>query len=124
MPSEKRKKLEITAEKWYLVGYSENAKAYRIYIPESRKFVVRRHVKFMEEKAFRGSRELPSATLSEDDPLVQPQQPVVENSAASPRHGDPRDVSPEDFHEGEPVNPATTNGRTSMELQQILKDAE
>ena len=40
VPSEKRKKLEMTAEKGYLVGYSENAKAYHIYILESRKVVV------------------------------------------------------------------------------------
>ena len=45
---EKRNKLDMTTEKGYLVGYSENAKAYRIYIPESRKVVVRRDVKFME----------------------------------------------------------------------------
>ena len=62
VPNEKRKKLEMTVEKGYLVGYSENAKAYRIYIPESTKVVVRRDVKFMEEKAFRRSREFPSAT--------------------------------------------------------------
>ena len=53
---EKRKKLEMIVERGYLVGYNENAKAYRIYIPESRKVVVRRNVKFMEEKAFRRSR--------------------------------------------------------------------
>ena len=50
VPSDKRKKLEMTAEKGYLVGYNENAKAYRIYIPESRKVVVRRDVKFMKEE--------------------------------------------------------------------------
>ena len=50
---EKRKKLHQTAEKGYLVGYSENAKAYRIYLPGSRKVVVRRDVKFMEDRAFK-----------------------------------------------------------------------
>ena len=35
--SEKRKKLEMTAEKGYLVGYNKNAKAYRIYILERNK---------------------------------------------------------------------------------------
>ena len=81
-------------------------------------------MKFLEEKAFRRSRELPSATQSEEDPLVQPQQPVAENSAASPRHGNPRDLSPDDLQEGETINPPTTCGRTSRELRQILKDAE
>ena len=55
VPNEKRKKLDQTTEKGYLVGYSENAKAYCIYIPENRKIVVRRDVKFMEERAFRKS---------------------------------------------------------------------
>ena len=55
VPDEKRKKLDQTAEKGFLVGYSENAKAYRIYILESRKIVVRRDVKFMEERTFRKS---------------------------------------------------------------------
>ena len=67
VPSEKRKKLEMTTERGYLVGYIENAKAYHIYVPESKKVVVQRDVKFMEEKAFRRSRELPSATQREDN---------------------------------------------------------
>ena len=54
------------------MGYSENAKAYRIYILDSRKIVVRRDVKFTEERAFKKSQEMPSETQSEDDPLVQP----------------------------------------------------
>ena len=61
VPDEKRKKLDQTAEKGYLVGYSKNAKAYCIYIPESRKIVVTRDVKFMEERAFRRSREMSTA---------------------------------------------------------------
>eukprot|EP00253_Pinus_taeda_P008926 PITA_08926 len=55
IPEEKRKKLDQTTEKRYLVGYSENAKAYRIYLPGRRKVVVWRDVKFMEDTAFRKS---------------------------------------------------------------------
>ena len=119
VPEEKRKKLDTTAEKGYLVGYSKNAKAYHIYIPESRKIVVWRDVKFMEERAFRKSREMLSATQSEEDPLVQPKRPTKGNTSASPRHGDPRDTSPKDLQEGEQVDPPTTSGKTSRELQQI-----
>lgn len=68
------------------MGYSENAKAYCIYIPESRKVVVTRDVKFLEEKAFRKSREMATNTQIEEDPLVQPQRPMEERSSASPRH--------------------------------------
>ena len=52
------------------MGYSENAKAYHIYILESRKIVVRRDVKFLEERAFRKSREMAIDTQIEEDPLV------------------------------------------------------
>ncbi len=55
IPDEKRSKLDQTAEKGYLVGYSKNPKAYRIYIPENRKIVVRQDEKFMEDRAFRKS---------------------------------------------------------------------
>ena len=55
IPKEKRKKLDQTVEKGYLVGYSKNAKAYRVYLPRSRKVKVRWDVKFMEDRAFRKS---------------------------------------------------------------------
>ena len=70
VPDEKRKKLNQTAEKGFLMGYSENAKAYCIYILESRKIVVRRDVKFLEERAFRKSREMAIDTQIVEDPLV------------------------------------------------------
>ena len=75
------------------MGYSENAKAYRIYIPESRKIVVRRDVKFLEERAFRKSREIATNTQSEEDPLVQPQRPTKDGTSASPRHKDSKESS-------------------------------
>jgi len=60
IPEEKRTKLDQIVEKGYLVGYSENTKAYRIYLPGSRNILVRRDVKFMEDRAFRKSCEMPS----------------------------------------------------------------
>ena len=44
------------------MGYSENAKAYHIYNPENREIVVRGNVKFMEERAFKRSREMATDT--------------------------------------------------------------
>ena len=58
VPSEKRTKLEPTAEKGIFVGYIKTSKAYRIYIPVQWKLVVRRDVKFQEDCAFRKSMEL------------------------------------------------------------------
>lgn len=44
----KRKKLDQTIEKGYLVGYSKNVKAYKVYLLGSRKVLLKRDVKFME----------------------------------------------------------------------------
>lgn len=74
IPDEKRSKLDQTADKGYLIGYSENKRAYRIYIPCSKKIIVRRDVKFMEDRAFERSREMPTRDESADVPLVQQQQ--------------------------------------------------
>ena len=56
VPKEKRTKMEPTTEKGIFVGYSETSKAYRLYIPGYRTVVVRRDVKFEEDRAFRKSR--------------------------------------------------------------------
>jgi hypothetical protein len=58
VPEEKRTKLEPTTEKGILVGYSETSRAYRIYLPAQRKIVLRRDVRFEEERALRRSREV------------------------------------------------------------------
>ena len=71
IPEEKRKKLDQTVEKGYLVGAG------------SRKVVVRRDVKFLEDRAFRKSREMPSEEQSKDETLVKPLQPTeVKNSSS------------------------------------------
>jgi hypothetical protein len=51
VPSEKRTKLEPTAERGIFVGYSETSKAFRIYHPS-----LRRNVRFEEDGTFRKSR--------------------------------------------------------------------
>jgi hypothetical protein len=73
IPEEKRTKLEPTAEKGIFVGYSETSKAYRIYILALRKIMLRRDVRFEEEKAFvksRGLDQVQSGSQSQGD-LVQ-----------------------------------------------------
>jgi hypothetical protein len=56
VPSEKRTKLEPTAERGIFVGYSETSKDLRIYLPSLRKTILRRDVIFEEDGAFRKSR--------------------------------------------------------------------
>jgi hypothetical protein len=56
VPSEKRKKLEPKTERGIFVGYNETSKYFRIYLPSLRKTVLRRDVRFEEDRAFRKSR--------------------------------------------------------------------
>ena len=112
IPEQKRKKLDQTTEKEYLVEYSENAKAYRIYLPGSKKVVVQRDVKFMEDGAFRKSREMPSEEQSKEEPLVKPLQPTEEKNSSSGQE-ESQDVE-------ELTEALAGRGRTSRELHQIL----
>ena len=50
--------MEPTADKGIFVGYDGISKSYRIYIPARKQAVVRRDVKFEEDKSFRKSHEL------------------------------------------------------------------
>ena len=75
VPSKKREKLESTAENGIFVGYDETAKAFRIYLPSQRKVVVRRDVKFEEERAFRRSRESEQGEQQVPAPQVVAQIP-------------------------------------------------
>ena len=50
-----RKKLDSKGEKCIFIGYSEESKAYRLYNPSTKKFIVSRDVQFIEEEAWDGS---------------------------------------------------------------------
>ena len=78
IPSEKRTKLEHTAERGIFVGYDETWKALRIYLPTLRKVVVRREVRF-EEWAFRKSRESVQEEQHTPTPLAISRVPLVQS---------------------------------------------
>ena len=96
------------------MGYSENAKAYKVYLPGSRKVVVRRDVKFMEDRAFRKSREMPFEEQSKDDLLVQPLR-LAETSTNNSPKGKASEQE-ESREEEELIDLPTTSGRTSQEF--------
>jgi hypothetical protein len=58
VPKEKRTKMEPSSKKGVFVGYSENSKAYRIYVASQRTIEVSKDVTFHEEVTFKKSREL------------------------------------------------------------------
>jgi hypothetical protein len=52
IPEEMRKKLDNRSEKCIFIGYNEQSKAYRLYNPVTKKFLVRRDAKFLENKSW------------------------------------------------------------------------
>ena len=66
-----RKKLEMTAEVGIFVGYTETPHNYHVYLSDSRKTVVRRDIKFHEEKAMKCSLER-ELHLHADEELLVP----------------------------------------------------
>ena len=64
------------------MGYDETAKSFRIYLPSQRKVVVRRNVKFKEERAFRRSRESEQGEQQVPAPQVVAQVPSTQESGS------------------------------------------
>ena len=52
IPGELRNKLEAKSTKAMFIGYSTHQKGYKCYVPETRRVLVSRDVKFMESKAY------------------------------------------------------------------------
>jgi hypothetical protein len=80
------------------VGYNENSKAYKIYVPGQRQIEVSKFVTFHEEAAFKKSRE-----LQQESKAVQPASPSFENEES--------DEGPSD----EPLEPVEELERTLEE---------
>eukprot|EP00253_Pinus_taeda_P016095 PITA_16095 len=51
IPDQLRRKLDSKGEKCIFIGYSEESKAYRLYIPSTKNFFISRDVQFIEEEA-------------------------------------------------------------------------
>ena len=68
-------KLEPRIERGIFFGYDETSKAFCIYLPSQRKVVVRRDVKFEEERAFKKLRESEQGEQQASAPQVVSQVP-------------------------------------------------
>ena len=76
VPWEKRTKLDPAGKQGIFVGYSELAKAYRIYIPDQRKMKLSRDVTFQEDVAYQRSRRTDSDSDDSQELLASPSPPV------------------------------------------------
>ena len=75
VPAEKRKKLDQKALKGIFVGYLEGSKGYKIYIPETRKFIRSRDVVFRENSFGNSDRDTDSEAASTLDIVSEEKQP-------------------------------------------------
>jgi hypothetical protein len=97
-PVENMTKLEPSSMKGIYVGYSDTSKVYMVYIPEKRKTIVSRDVKFEENFASKKSHEPILVTMDEQEaPKVEPGSPVIS-----------RAIQPPLGEEGERVAPSTS----------------
>jgi hypothetical protein len=87
------------------VGYSENSKAYRIYVPGQRQIEVSKDVTFHEEAAFKKSKE-----LQQESEAVQPASPFSENEESDDQREEPREGP-----SNEPLEPVEELERTLEE---------
>jgi hypothetical protein len=55
VPAEIRRKLDDRSERCIFVGYSEESRAYRLYNPIAKKYVINRDVQFKKNEAWDGS---------------------------------------------------------------------
>jgi hypothetical protein len=83
---EKRTNMEPRARKGFFVGYNENSKAYKIYVPDQKKIEVSRDVIFHDEVAFKKSRE-----LQQELEAVQSASPSSENEGLDDQREKPHE---------------------------------
>eukprot|EP00253_Pinus_taeda_P004978 PITA_04978 len=110
IPDQLRRKLDSKGEKCIFIGYSEESKAYRLYIPYTKKFFVSRDVQFIEEEAWDGSIEKTvnvknCLSHDEDDEEMAEMHPQT----ATPTQG--QQATP--LRRNESASPSTPQSRSS-----------
>ena len=104
IPKEKRTSLEPSGKNRLFVGYSEQSKSYRIYIPGYRQIELRRDVTFDEDTTFRKSRKDREYEEEHENPKATENPKLVRNEEES--------QIPEDHDMSEPQFPAKVPNET------------
>ena len=87
MTKDARKKLEPTIEVGIFVGHTKTPHNYLVYFPDSRLTVVRRDIKFNEEKAMKLSLERELHLHAEEELLVPKDEPLDVDQPQDKFHG-------------------------------------
>jgi hypothetical protein len=130
IPSELRKKLDEKSDKCIFTGYSETSKAYRLYTPITKKLILSRDVKFLENQFWNDSENqqmdiqnllLPSSENTENSEQQVPQTilPRLQVQRQPENSQDNSTSSRESF--SEPHNQRT---RSLREIHQQLDEFE
>ena len=82
VPKQERSKLDDRCEKFIFIGYDENSKGYRLFNPDSGKFVTSRDVEFDEGKLWDWS--LQKQGSYDFLPYFEDDEPVVQEVEATP----------------------------------------
>jgi len=121
VPKNKRSKLEATGRKCKFVGYSEDSKAFIIYIFDIRKVKISRDVTFDDDVALGKVRDLPLPPLPEEnsDDMDILEGPFVPKSK--------KDIVDDPMEPMDPLDPPPSDPPTrkiTLWLKDILQDAE
>ena len=110
-----RKKLEPTAEVRIFLGYTDTPYNYHVYLPDSRKTVVRRDIKFHEEKAMKCSLER-EPHLHADEELLVPKDELQDvDQPQDEVHG---------VEETTHATPTIRGRKRTTEAERLAQDAE
>eukprot|EP00253_Pinus_taeda_P033904 PITA_33904 len=116
MPKEKRNKLGACGKKGTFVGYNENSKAYRIYVPGQRDVEVSHDVTFHEDIALEKARDLPIPGKENDNVAYKHVESMADESM-------PDVEGPTDPIDPPPGDPSTSKKKT-LWLKDTLEDVE
>ena len=110
-----RKKLELTAEVGIFLGYTDMPHNYRVYFQNSRKTVVRRDIKFHDEKSMKCSLEREPHLHADEELLVPKDEPQDMEQPQEEFHG---------VEETTHAAPTIRGQKRTTEAERLIQDAE
>jgi hypothetical protein len=121
VPSEKRMKLEATVEKEIFIRYSENSKAYRVYVPAFRKTVVKRDVNFEKDIALTKAQGIVPSTTGDQEFETQKE----EETRVTGTNIYAQTTEQDEEQEAPPVQdtPSSSRRRKTRWVEQTLREA-
>ena len=121
IPKEKRTKFEPSGKRGIFIGYSENFKVYRIYIPRQRSIKISRDVIFEEHSALKISIDIDDEPNSDDEGSRQ-----IETQRENTSEGRESDIANEEITNGKkrPLWARKMIEESNVEPDEISKESK